>query len=183
MWVFGYGSIIWKVDFPYAVKTVGYIKGYARKFYQLSMDHRGTRENPGRVVTIVPDSAHSRVWGVAFKVPDNFIDQVIHHLDIREKGGYIRKNLTFFPLYGHPPFDSVVYVGQEHHENFSGGADEDSIALQIVNAVGSSGTNVEYLLNLAKSLRAIAPLVDEQHLYNVEEKVLKLLEDQGKSLK
>ncbi|KAF5281323.1 hypothetical protein FQR65_LT02953 [Abscondita terminalis] len=176
MWVFGYGSLIWKVDFPYESKLVGYIKGFERKFYQHSTDHRGTPEKPGRVVTLVPSNEQSHVWGVAYRIKNTDVEKVMNHLDYREKGGYKRTKVVFFPssMYDEP-FDIIIYVGTEGNQNYAGEADESTIAEQILNSVGPSGTNVEYLLNLATAMRDIAPHIDDEHLFNIESKVLNRL--------
>ncbi|KAK4872072.1 hypothetical protein RN001_016196 [Aquatica leii] len=180
MWIFGYGSLIWKVDFPYESKIVGYIKGFERKFYQHSTDHRGTPERPGRVVTLVPNNEELCVWGVAYKIKETDVEKVMDHLDYREKGGYQRTKVLFFPFSIYEkPFDITIYVGTKDNKNYAGEADDNSIAEQILNSVGPSGTNIEYLLNLAKAMREIAPHVNDQHLFSIEAKVLNTLKERS----
>lgn len=50
MWIFGYGSIVWKPDFRYINRMEGHIKGFIRRFWQLSEDHRGV---PGQVMHMI----------------------------------------------------------------------------------------------------------------------------------
>ena len=84
-WVFGYGSLIYKVDFPYLEREMAEIHGWARRFWQGSHDHRGTPEAPGRVVTLVPEPG-TVCRGVAYRIDNT----VFEHLDHREKNGYER---------------------------------------------------------------------------------------------
>lgn len=170
-WIFGYGSIIWKTAFPYAEKVPGYVEGYARRFWQGSHDHRGTLKRPGRVVTLV-ESSDEVTWGVAYRIDKDVWPFVVNNLNTREIDGYsailtkfIPRNDTktlFYPL-GEKPFDVWIYVALENNESFLGDAPIEYMAQQILESEGPSGSNAEYLLNLADSLRAIGSFALDKH--------------------
>ncbi|XP_072933473.1 putative glutathione-specific gamma-glutamylcyclotransferase 2 [Epargyreus clarus] len=181
MWVFGYGSLVWKVDFKYETKIVGYIKGYLRRFYQHSIDHRGVPEKPGRVVTLIPsEDPNSAVWGVAYKIRTEDIEQVTKHLDYREKNGYSKKTVTFHPKdKSREPFVLTLYVATQENESFAGPASIEDIAKQVISCQGPSGPNKEYVYNLAEAMRQLAPDVEDDHLFNLEA-TLRKLDREGK---
>ena len=107
-WVFGYGSLIWRVDFPYLERRRATLHGWARRFWQGSHDHRGTPEAPGRVLTLIP-APNAACVGMAYSVDD----AVFAHLDHREKNGYARMTLTIALCDGAKRVPSVVYVADQ----------------------------------------------------------------------
>jgi len=85
VWLFGYGSLIYKADFPFLERRPATIRDWARRFWQGSHDHRGTPDRPGRVVTLI-QTPGALCTGMAYRItPD-----VFEHLDHREKNGYLR---------------------------------------------------------------------------------------------
>lgn len=100
---------------------------------------------------------------------------MVNHLDFRERGGYERKTALFHPKNGSKPFEICIYVATEQNKQYAGESSIDDIARQVVGAVGPSGPNIEYVLNLAAAMREIAPGVDDQHLFAVETAVKNII--------
>jgi glutathione-specific gamma-glutamylcyclotransferase len=171
VWVFGYGSLIWRPDFPFAKRKPARITGWSRRFWQGSHDHRGIPEAPGRVVTLIPEpSAHCD--GVAYLIDHAVFD----HLDHREKNGYERNDVEL--MFADHTTRGVVYIAHRDNHAFLGPAPVDAIARQILTSRGPSGSNVEYLYELAVALRELD--ADDEHVFELEARV-KLLEADGHS--
>ncbi|KAH8101460.1 ChaC-like protein [Cristinia sonorae] len=182
--VFGYGSLIFKPP-PHVIDHVaGYLKGYVRRFAQKSHDHRGTPENPGRVVTLVhkedwdafsgsdlfPDE--DVVWGVAYTIDPLYESEVREYLDYREKDGYTLEELD---VYGVVEGKEVVlrhnaycYVGRNDNPSFIGSEPIDSLAEHIWRSVGPSGRNKDYLYELSIAVKKLAPESHDSHLAALE---------------
>jgi cation transport protein ChaC len=149
-WVFGYGSLIYKVDFPYLRREVASVTGWQRRFWQGSHDHRGTPEAPGRVVTLVP-AAGAVCRGVAYLVEH----AVFEHLDHREKNGYRRHAVAIELATDGASVDGMLYVADEENHAYLGPAGPEEVAAHIAAATGPSGSNRDYLLQLAAALREL----------------------------
>ena len=162
-WIFGYGSLIFRPDFPHVDRVEGYVDGWSRRFWQASTDHRGVPEAPGRVVTVVREP-QARCWGVAYRVADGAREEVPANLDHRDKGGYGRFNVKVCG--GGRPLDALMYVAPETNENFLGHAPAEEIVDQIHRSRGPSGPNPEYLLKLATSLREMG--AEDPHVFELE---------------
>jgi cation transport regulator ChaC len=146
VWLFGYGSLIFKADFPYLERKQASISGHVRRFWQGSHDHRGTPEFPGRVVTLAPQTG-AICSGMAYLIrPD-----VFSHLDHREKNGYLRFSTTL--TFGDDSTaQGLVYIADPNNAAYLGPATDGAIARQIAAATGPSGRNRDYLTELADAL-------------------------------
>ena len=161
-WLFGYGSLIWRPDFPFIEARPAHLAGWQRRFWQASTDHRGTPARPGRVVTLVPAAA-ARCTGRAFRLDDAEFDRVFDALDVREQLGYERQ-FADVELNDGRCVRSVFYLATRDNAHFLGPAPLAQMAGQVIAAHGPSGSNTEYVLRLAEALghmNAVDPHVSE----------------------
>jgi glutathione-specific gamma-glutamylcyclotransferase len=166
IWLFGYGSLIWKADFPYIERRPARIRGWSRRFWQGSHDHRGTPDSPGRVVTLIADSGVTCA-GMAYLITP----QVFDPLDLREKNGYLREVVSIeFGTGGSA--QGLVYIARPDNEAFLGAATDAEIAGHIAAAKGPSGLNIDYFLHLAQALREMGE--HDQHIESIERELKKI---------
>ena len=169
MWIFGYGSLVWRPSLPYVEKRPGYVEGWSRRFWQGSIDHRGVPGAPGRVVTLVSDPG-ARCWGVAYRIARLRATEVTETLDYREKGGYEKLwlDVHFAAVEGSRALDpqrALVYVATPENENYLGPADLEEIAVQVRASHGPSGSNVEYVRRLQGGLEDIH--AHDEHVFEL----------------
>jgi len=161
VWLFGYGSLIYKADFAYLERRPACITGWTRRFWQGSHDHRGTPQAPGRVVTLI-EQPGAICHGMAYLITP----EVFAHLDHREKNGYLRLaiSMTFNDA---SKAQGLVYIAMPDNSAYLGAASEQEIARQIARSAGPSGPNADYLTLLAHALRELGQA--DAHIFEIEQ--------------
>lgn len=147
-----------------------------------SQDHRGTPEAPGRVVTLIErsfwetlDDHHTsesdKVWGTAYRIQADKVEEVREYLDIREINGYTIHYTPFSPSDGSETIKTLVYIGTPDNDQFMGPQDPQKLAEHIYKSVGPSGPNIDYLLSLEVALDSLSSESGDEHIKDLANRV------------
>jgi cation transport protein ChaC len=150
LWVFGYGSLIWRPGFPYLEKRAARLFGAHRSLCVYSWVHRGTQENPGLVLGL---DRGGTCRGIAFRVAAGERENVIAYLREREQvtAVYLEKTRPV-------RFDdgsiamALAYLVDRGHAQYAGKLDEENQFRLVAGAEGRSGGNRDYVINTAAHL-------------------------------
>ena len=152
LWVFGYGSLMWRPGFSYQAQTPGLLKGAHRALCVYSVHYRGTPDQPGLVLGLARGGA---CRGVAFRVTPGAEEETVAYLREREQitDVYVEAHRTVRLLDGSGrTVRALTYLADPDHPQYAGGLSFEE-QLGIVRACcGTAGANAEYVLNTVRHL-------------------------------
>ena len=150
VWVFGYGSLMWRPGFDYEETVPALLRGYHRAFCIYSHHHRGTPDNPGLVLGIAPGG---ECHGLAFRVAERNWPVAKTYLDAREliNNVYIPSDVTVHSA-NHGVLTAHTYVADLACRHYAGHLTLHEMARIITGAYGRAGTNLAYLENTVTHL-------------------------------
>jgi len=152
LWVFGYGSLMWRPGFAYEEARHARLTGYRRCFCIYSVHHRGTAERPGMVLGL---DRGGTCEGMAYRVAAARAAETTRYLRAREqvKGVYREIHVPVELIGGaHREVLALAYVAERAHPNYAG---QLPLALQarlVHGAQGLSGANLDYLISTLRHL-------------------------------
>ncbi len=149
VWIFAYGSLMWRPDFAYEEVLDARLYGYHRSLCVYSWVHRGTRERPGAVLGLDRGgSCRGRVFGI----PGSREAEVLACLDARElvTDVYTRRRLLVNTPRGSLP--AWCYVVRREHPQYAGRLDQADLLELVRHGIGRSGHCRDYLLSTVEHL-------------------------------
>src|SRR6202789_4669355 len=90
LWIFGYGSLMWRPGFEFLEQVPARLIGEHRALCVYSFDHRGTPEKPGLVLGLDRGGA---CRGIAFRVAGARRGEVVDYLRGREKTTHVYREV------------------------------------------------------------------------------------------
>ncbi|MER9391638.1 MULTISPECIES: gamma-glutamylcyclotransferase [unclassified Mesorhizobium] len=165
LWLFGYGSLIWKPEIDYVEDRVALARGWHRSFCMNMTRWRGTKDSPGLMMAL---DRGGQCKGVAFRLTDN---------NRREQlGRLFRREVTLKPTSYRPrmlklaseagPLRALAFVINRNGLTYSGPLDEGKVVERLATSCGHWGSGADYLYNTVKNLEERG--IHDRHLWRLQ---------------
>jgi cation transport protein ChaC len=155
LWVFGYGSLMWRPGFVYEEAVPGVLHGAHRSLCIYSWVHRGTQDRPGLVLGLDRGGA---CRGMAFRVAGHRREEVIAYLRAREQATLVyleAERRVRLADAARRLVPAITYLVDRSHEQYAGVLPLERQVDIVKGAVGQSGANPDYVLNTVSHLREL----------------------------
>ena len=141
LWLFGYGSLIWRPEFPFTERRPAVVHGWHRALKMWSRVNRGSVQNPGLVFGLLSGGS---CRGMVFRVPAADGLETLGRLWLREMptGVYDPRWLSCATAGGR--VRALAFTLSRHSPNFTGQLSDERYREIFANAVGRYGSSLDY---------------------------------------
>ncbi|RWG79162.1 gamma-glutamylcyclotransferase [Mesorhizobium sp.] len=168
LWLFGYGSLIWKPEIEHVEERVAVARGWHRSFCMKMTRWRGTKQSPGLMMAL---DRGGQCKGVAFRLNGGDRRQALDKL--------FRREMTLKPTSYHPrllqlatdkgPLKALAFVINRKGMTYAGPLGESEVVERLATSCGHWGSGADYLYNTVKNLEARG--IHDRHLWRLQQLV------------
>jgi len=163
LWVFGYGSLMWRPDFAFQERVPARLIGAHRALCIYSFVHRGTPERPGLVLGL---DHGGTCRGIAFRVAAGARAATLAYLRDRElKNRVYREVMRAVWLHNDPQqrVQALCFVADRGHPQYAGRLTLNEQLHYVRQGQGQSGWNRDYVLETVKEMERMGLREGELH--------------------
>jgi glutathione-specific gamma-glutamylcyclotransferase len=164
LWVFGYGSLMWRPGFAYLDSMPARLVGLHRALCVFSFVHRGTPERPGLVLGL---DRGGMCRGIAFRVAAVRRAETIDYLRSREQVTTVYlETMRRIELEDEQKrkVRALCYIVDRSHVQYAGRLSLAESLHHVRQGHGRSGPNRDYVLETVRALEALGYRESELHL-------------------
>lgn len=154
LWVFGYGSLMWRPGFDYVEQVPARLIGEHRALCVYSFVHRGTPEKPGLVLGLDRGGA---CRGIAFRVAGRHRAATVAYLRAREQVTSVYREVmrsVWLENEARQRVGALTYVVDRGHVQYAGRLSQAEQLRHVLQGHGQSGANRDYVLSTVKAIEA-----------------------------
>jgi cation transport protein ChaC len=150
LWLFGYGSLIWRPDFAFDERRPAWVRGWHRALKMWSRVNRGSVETPGLVFGLLSGGS---CRGVVFRIPAAEGHETLRRLWLREMptGVYDPRWLACHTDQG--VVHALAFTLSRRSPNFTGVLSDERYRHIFANAVGRYGSSLDYARQTLQELQ------------------------------
>jgi cation transport protein ChaC len=164
LWVFGYGSLMWRPGFVYLERTPARLIGLHRALCVFSFVHRGTPERPGLVLGL---DRGGMCRGIAYRVATPARVETIEYLREREQVTSVYlETMRQIELEDRTRrrVRALCYIVDRSHVQYAGRLTLAESLHHVRQGHGKSGPNRDYVVETVRALEALGYREGELHL-------------------
>jgi glutathione-specific gamma-glutamylcyclotransferase len=151
LWVFGYGSLIWRPEFEFSERRPARVHGWHRALQMWSQINRGTPECPGLVFALLSGGS---CQGVVFRIPKTLGEKALHDLWFREMPGEVYDPRWLRCATPQGPVSALAFTLARSSPSYCGDLKPAQYRQIFSQACGRYGTTLDYAERTYKSLLA-----------------------------